>query len=57
MKNPLIEQDLGPALWMLENQINTVNDLVRFWGIFKTRQTDCPRIERLYTDWRAGLWD
>ena len=40
------EQDLAHALWMLEKQINSAHDLIKFWAVFKKRQVECPDIEK-----------
>lgn len=50
MRNKLLEQDFARSSWLLEHRFNEVDDLVRFWAVFKKRQTFCPDIEKVDGD-------
>ena len=44
-------------MWLLEHRIDDVAILVKYWSVYKTRQTFCPEIEKVDGEVWSDIWD
>jgi hypothetical protein len=51
------DQEITHSMWMLENQIEGVFELIALWLLFPNKRKIGPEVERFFPIWHEGLKD